>query len=142
VTSIPGGWSFGIGFYADAADIGMTLTCPLPVNNVDLGTTSNDNDISSFTVFYNDVDGRAGGAWISATLVEVTVVNGQIVAKNLCQWDSNRHGALASGPVSSNFPCAVDLSATAFYHFSVGLINNLVLPGSPVAISFIGIRFP
>ena len=44
----------------------MSLHCPLPINNVDLGTSSNDNDMSSFTVFYNDVDGRATGAWISA----------------------------------------------------------------------------
>ena len=42
MTSIPGGWSFGIGFYADAADMGMSLTCPRSVNNVDLGTSSND----------------------------------------------------------------------------------------------------
>jgi hypothetical protein len=27
---------------ADAADMGMSLTCPRSVNNVDLGTSSND----------------------------------------------------------------------------------------------------
>jgi hypothetical protein len=48
--------SYGIGFYADAPDTGMSLHCPLPVNNVDLGTSSNDNDMSSFTVAYSDVD--------------------------------------------------------------------------------------
>jgi hypothetical protein len=140
------GWPhpYGLGFLADVAGLGMSLICPLPLNNVDLGGTTNDNDITSFTVYYSDFDGRAGGAWMGVLLREVTLVNGQLVSRVVCDWDSNRHGALASGPVSSNFPCAVDLVATAFYHFDVALINSSIVSSTPntVAISFAGIRFP
>src|SRR5687767_11549401 len=42
--------------------------CALPLNNVDLGGTTNDNDITSFTVIYLDADGAAAGSLVEVTL--------------------------------------------------------------------------
>src|SRR5262245_54365151 len=40
----------------------VNLRCPLPVNNIELSSTSNDNDISKFRVHYRDGDGFGIGA--------------------------------------------------------------------------------
>jgi hypothetical protein len=146
VTSLPGNFAHGLGLYADPEGriIRISMYCPLPINNVDLGTSSNDNDMSSFTVSYYDIDGTSQNLVMQVELMEVTIVNGQNVNKSLCGWTSNDPpGVLASGFASSTLPCVVDLKAAAFYRFDVHFINDrLALPVSQVALSFIGIRFP
>jgi hypothetical protein len=95
--------------------------------------------MTSFTVYYKDVDGSGTGAGVRVELVESKVVGGQQQTRLVCTWDSNR--VAATGP-SADQPCALDLTATSFYTFWVNLYNNL--DGDPLVTSaeFYGIRFP
>jgi hypothetical protein len=133
-----GGW--GIYGYPNRF---MELRCALPLNNVDLGGTTNDNDISSFTVLYRDGDGRGGGSNVYVTLKEVVLTNGLFQVNDRCTWFSSTNGGTSAGGQSSSFPCAVDLSATAMYYFDVSMQNGIQYADEDaVATLFVGIRFP
>ena len=51
-----GGGALGLSSKTTGAQF-LTLFCPLPVNNVDLSGTTNDNDITKIRVHYKDSDG-------------------------------------------------------------------------------------
>jgi hypothetical protein len=119
----------------------MRIRCALPLNNVDLGGTSNDNDMTSFTVFYADSDGFGTRTGVLVTLFEVRLSNGRMAGADKCGWDSNHDGTGSTGFTSDNVLCAVDLAATAFYHFSVYIYVNGAPQNAPDA-AFSGIRFP
>src|SRR3712207_4045725 len=88
-------WMHGIGGLGVYGIDGhrATLVCPLPLNNVELGGDGNDADMTSFTVFYSDADGRGEGASVAVFLDEVKLVNGRFESKVLCDWYSGRDGA-------------------------------------------------
>jgi hypothetical protein len=139
-TSRPRSSGLGVSSLAGAR---ADLVCPLPLNNIDLGGTTNDNDISSFTVFYADADadGRGAGAQLTVALEQTRILNGQFETKVLCSWDSNVHGSTGSSPNASNRPCAVDLLSNGFYNFRVSMrvTQNF---GDVDPLNFVGIRFP
>jgi hypothetical protein len=116
------------------------LHCALSLNNVDLGGTTNDNDISSFTVFYRDSDGLGTGTSIEVDLHQTTLVAGNIQSVPVCSWRSNTSGNGSAGYTSSSAPCVHDMKATAFYHFEVRFLSSTVT--QDVVASFVGIRFP
>ena len=64
-----GGW---FGLYTGGAYV--HLRCALPLNNVDLGGTTDDNDISKFRVHYRDGDGLGTTARVEVDLKR-SVVN-------------------------------------------------------------------
>ncbi len=117
-----------------------TLFCALPLYGVDLGRKANDgDDMTSFTVYYKDVDGSGTGAGVLVELVESKVVGGQQQTRLVCTWDSNR--VAATGP-SADQPCALDLAATSFYTFEVSVYNDLDGDLLVISAEFYGIRFP
>ena len=75
------------------------------------------------------------------TLFEVGLSNGWMGRSPKCSWDSNRPGTSSTAYTSDNVPCAVDLAATAFYHFNVYVYVNGAPQDAPDA-AFNGIRFP
>ena len=116
------------------------------MNNVDLGGTSNDSDMSSFTVFHLDADGNGSGADVEVRLVGTTVDNVSGVASTTrrCSFRSSVQGPGKVGWAVGNVPCAVDLAATAFYYFEVILTSNGQVPAQPenFVAAFMGVRFP
>jgi hypothetical protein len=132
--------SSGLGVYGRGG-ARADLVCPLPLNNIDLGGTTNDNDISSFTVFYADADGRGAGAQLTVAFEQTIILNGQFETKVLCSWDSNVHGSTGSSPNASNRLCAVDLLSNGFYNFRVSMRVTQDF-GDVEAVNFVGIRFP
>lgn len=126
---------------ASPETIDLHHRCPLPLNNVDLGGTTNDNDMTSFTVIYRDADGAAAGSLVEVTLYQNILASGTVQTTAVCSWNSNTRGTGSTGYASASMPCALDLAATAFYHFDVRLFTNR--PPSPeIEASFVGIRFP
>jgi len=118
----------------------LSVRCALPLNNIDLGGTTNDNDMSSFTVFYRDADGRDLRVKLFVTLFEVRLSGGEMTATRKCSWNSSE-GTGVTTFTSANVPCVVDLAATAFYHFAV----DMQFDGTPnnfIEAAFSGIRFP
>ena len=43
------------------------LVCPVPFNNIELGTTSSDNDMTSFRIHYSDSDGTGDASTVSVS---------------------------------------------------------------------------
>jgi hypothetical protein len=137
--------SEGILFNGTPAGVGqraVSLYCPLPLNNVDLGGTTNDNDISSYTVFYQDADGLGERVQMVASLWEQTLTGGKLVSRYLCGWNSNSDTTGSTAFTSDNVPCAVDLQATSFYVFEVNIWVNEGGPLTQTEAAFAGIRFP
>jgi hypothetical protein len=125
----------------DSPTVQTEFDCALPLNNVDLGGTTNDNDITKFTVYYRDADGLNGGVLVQVLLMEAAVANGTPLTRQLCDWNSNRIGTGATTFTTSNTTCAVDLAATSFYWFHVLLWTNQPSWEQEKA-AFMGIRFP
>jgi hypothetical protein len=124
---------------------GIGFPCQLPLNNVDLGGTTNDNDISSFSVYYKDGDGLGTGKRVEVILRSVALQNGAPVSRALCSWSSNTNGTGTTGWAVSNHPCTVDLAATTFYWFEVAVRTfRRVVEGASASeeAGFMGIRFP
>jgi hypothetical protein len=115
--------------------------CALPLNNVDLGGTTNDNDMSSFTVFYMDSDGAGTRVNLKVDLWENTVGANGLVSTLRCPWNSNQEGSGSTAYTSKNKPCAVDLGATSFYFFTVTM-RVTAGSGNPIDAALIGTRFP
>jgi hypothetical protein len=117
------------------------LYCPLPLNNVDLGGTTNDNDMTEFTVLYKDPDGLGDNHFVQVDLYRAVLEPGGGLAQYVvCSWTSRSNGSASTGWVRARVPCALDLSAVDTYHFSVafhagGIVNTDTL-------GFGGIRFP
>ena len=105
-------------------------SCPLPISNIDLSGTTNDNDISEYRVFYTDPDGAGNQAYVTVFLGRGPVGN---VFRN---WNSNTG---ASGATSAVVPCAHDVAANALYYFYVDLVTSYDVKGS---VRFYGITFP
>jgi hypothetical protein len=104
--------------------VSASLRCPLPVNNIDLGGTSNDNDLSKVRVHYKDSDGAGQRATVSVALFRGVVASAApegVTSGAVCQWNSNTGGSGATGGTKATFACPHDLAAEAFYTFQVDL---------------------
>ena len=123
----------------DIAD--QRLHCALPLNSIDLGGTTNDNDISSFTVFYRDGDGTTTNTFVAVTLYRTMLTAGTVQTTAVCSWNSNTSGNSSTGYTSAMVPCVHDVTPTGLYHFKVQMFTTVV--SSPaIEASFVGIRFP
>jgi hypothetical protein len=104
----------------------MILICPLPVNHIDLGGTSNDNDISSFRILYRDGDGFGVASDIWVKLFEQTLSGSTSRRREVCVWHSNADGSGAGTGwyqwTSATKTCPLDLAAGASYWFEMVII--------------------
>ena len=143
----PGYWGgSAVTWFGQRPDLPMPetlfLSRPLPVNAIDLGGNTNDNDMSSFQIVYLDNDGFGGGVRVEATLVRTELPTaGALQTTPVCYWDSNVNGSGATGWTRASAPCVHDLSGTAFYHFNVYLFAARSALANFSA-GFAGIRFP
>jgi hypothetical protein len=113
------------------------VLCPLPVNNIEMSGTSNDNDISSFRVTYRDEDGLGSGGEVSVTLHRtVLLAGGEIRFVPVCSWSSNADGPDEIGHTSAVISCEHDVRSQNFYVFTV------VLDRTTAEVNFYGIDFP
>jgi hypothetical protein len=112
------------------------LDCPLPINDIDLGGITNDNDMSKYRVHYIDPDGTGSAAKVTVYLHRTKVTNGTVTVTGFCPFQSSPNTALATTTI---VPCVQDLAAGTFYSFQVILqvSGSSVLGGS-----FVGIDFP
>jgi hypothetical protein len=128
------GW---FGLYTGGAY--ATLRCPLPLNNVDLGGTTDDNDISKFRVHYRDGDGFGTTARVEVDLKRAAVNAGGLPEGTVvCSWKSNVDGAGATTAAKATKACPHDLAAEAFYFFEVRLETG----DGTYPVEFLGITFP
>jgi hypothetical protein len=120
------------------------FTCALPLNNIDLGGTTNDNDITSLAIFYKDGDASAIGTNVSVTLWEAGLSASFVPeTKIVCSFNSTLAGTGTAGWTKSPVACAWDLSSTKFYFFEVVLRTNLTgATPAEAPVGFMGIRFP
>ena len=121
------------------------LHCPLSVNNIELSTKSNDNDISSFRVAYRDADGLGMAAWVEVYLYQLVVLaSGEPRIWLICHWNSRENGSTTTGFTKVDVLCAHDILPGAFYTFEARLFTRFVggpTPPTPAA-AFAGITFP
>ena len=107
--------------------------CPLPINNIELGGTTDDNDITKFRVHYRDSDGLGTVNSVDVVLIQHRV--GPFVQTGICG------ATLAPSTTdftSSTVPCVHDVaSGGRFYQFFVRLKS-----GPAGSASFLGIDFP
>ena len=90
----------------------MKLHCPLPLNNVDLGGTTDDNDISKFRVHYRDTDGFGTLASMAVNLQRFAVGAGGVAESTVvCSWTSDIDGTGATTAAKATKTCAHDLAA-------------------------------
>jgi hypothetical protein len=131
-------WALGF-FAVDNPGRVLKLRCALPVNNLDLSGTTNDNDISKIRVHYRDDDGFGALAGVVVEFVG-TAANASGDAENttVCIWRSNVDGTGATTVAKATKACAHDLAAEAFYYFDVVLETN----GTNRNAQFLGITFP
>jgi hypothetical protein len=119
----------------------IRLTCPLPINNVDLSGKTDDNDMSKARVYYRDGDGYGLQAGITLALIRSEVANGARLGTIICTWDSNKDGAPTSAPTTDEIPCVHDLSGNGLYYFELRLETGGQASGQ-TGVEFIGIDFP
>lgn len=119
-------WGVGSGQYAQ-------ILCPLPINNIELGTAAVDNDITKFRVHYRDSDGLGTGSRVSVAFYRTT--SSPFSFNVICSQNlSTTIGTLTSTTVT----CAHDVTGGgAFYGFSVEMITS-----AGTAAEFMGIDFP
>lgn len=111
------------------------LACPLPLNNIDLGGTSADNDITKFRAHYkgsaNDFAGR-----VLVQLIVSGVSNGSFTSSVVCGGNLT---PTTINPTETTVACVHDVASDgSFYYFVVTMDN---LSGGPQA-QFYGIDFP
>lgn len=123
---------FGV-WTASAGEV--VIECPLPLNNIEMGTTGTDNDISKFRIHYQDSDAAASSVLMNVSLYKITAVprSNSLV----CQADL---APTTTSFTTTTVPCVHDVaSGGAFYTFRISM---LVSPNSGNSASFIGIDFP
>ena len=112
-----------------------TLACPLSLNNVDLGGSSSDNDITKFRIHYQ-IPSLAIYGEVYVNLIRSEVLNGKFISSVVCG------GRLIPGtysPTETTVSCPHDVAGNGvFYDF--GIILKSTYPASPPL--FFGIDFP
>jgi hypothetical protein len=115
----------------------VTFYCPLPVNAYTVVNLTNDNDISSFRIYYRDSDGVGADAELTARLV-YREASGLFSAGGT--WSSNSP-ATAAGETGNRRdvqPNVHDVRTDALYSFLVTMARTT----TSQAPSFAGIDFP
>lgn len=107
------------------------IACALPINNIELGGTAADNDLSKFRVLFRDGDGPGAAATIYAALY---YVNRSGVVGDLC---GQLLSAASTTVTSATVPCIVDLTPGVFYGIRIEMVA-----GPTVGVEFRGIDFP
>jgi hypothetical protein len=111
------------------------ISCPLPINNIDLGSNSNDNDITKFRVLYRDSDGAANQASLAVSLLKSKITNGTLSTSQIC---NSTLTTTATGFTASTINCPQDVAGGGtFYRFLVVLVGL-----STAEAEFAGIDFP
>jgi hypothetical protein len=118
-------------------EVRLELRCPLPVNNVEISGTANDNDMTKFRLHYLDSDGAGADARLLVRLVRASTTIPNFVEGRVCEWSSNL-GALAQRVV---IDCPHDFESDTFYYFLVTLTVGASTPSSTF-VRFWGIDFP
>jgi hypothetical protein len=136
-----GGWNrFSSVFQIKSSgngEVDLTLRCPLPVNNVELSGTTNDNDMTSFRLHYLDTDGVGDNARLLVRLVRASPTIPNWVEGRVCEWSSNT--VALDGRVVVD--CPHDFESDTFYYFDVNLRVRGSTP-SNTFVKFWGIDFP
>lgn len=131
---LPGsGAELNIPHWVARAGASAVLVCPVQFNNIELGTTSADNDITSFRVHYDDSDG-SGSA--NAVAVDFYQYGGSLKTPTvLC---SATLTPSTTALTSTTVPCVHDVASSGkFYGFLVRLTS------APNGVVFFrGIDFP
>ena len=109
------------------------LVCPVPFNNIELGTTSSDNDMTSFRIHYSDSDGAGAASTVSVSLYRFD--NSSFSVRFLC---SANLAPQTTGLTATTVPCVQDVAPRSTFH------AFLVQLASPVngIVTFRGIDFP
>ena len=128
-------------FSVSGPDHYLRLTCPLPLNNVDLSGKTDDNDMSKFRVYYSDGDGYGTAATLTLALIRTDIANGVTRFTVVCTWDSNKDVAPTSAATTDEIPCVHDLSGNALYYFELRLENGSGATGQTI-VKFMGFDFP
>jgi hypothetical protein len=140
-------FSFGGGFYltkggTNPTGMMLVLRCPLPLNNVELSSSSNDNEISKIRVTYIDNDGLSPGAGVVVRLQQTTPTPTFFNMTTVCEWFSDTNGTGSTGGATSTFACPHKLVNGAVYWFEVVLALGISTT-TPVLWAYLfGIDFP
>jgi hypothetical protein len=118
----------------------IRLSCPLPINNVDLSGKTDDNDMSKLRVYYRDGDGYSTEATLTLSLSRQYVADGRIRYEGVCVWNSDRDGAPTSAATTDEIPCVHDLGGEGVYWFDLRLETGTA-PGQ-AGVEFMGFDFP
>lgn len=110
-----------------------TLSCPLSFNNVDLGGTSADNDITRFRIHYQ-IPFTFGEVYVQ--LIRSEVLAGRFVSSVVC---GGRVIPTTTDPTETTVACAHDVAGDGVF-YSFAIILKQPLSASPPV--FIGIDFP
>jgi len=114
----------------------VALVCPLPLNNIDLGGTTDDNDLSKFRVHYRDGDGVGTAAQVALNLYRITVTTTETFSRQfICSFFS---APSTTSYTRTTRSCAHDLVFGSFYVFNIE-INAGQNTGDT---EFVGIDFP
>ncbi|MFO1040058.1 MAG: hypothetical protein U1E45_24715 [Geminicoccaceae bacterium] len=109
------------------------LVCPVPFNNIELGTPSADNDLTSFRIHYSDSDGTGTAAKVSVSFYRFN--NSSFSVRFLC---SRNLAPATTALTATTVPCVEDVAtAGTFYAFLVQLTS----PPNGI-VTFRGIDFP
>lgn len=113
----------------------FVFVCPLPINNIELGGTSTDNDISKFRVHFRKPTLSNS---VIARLIKSQVSGANFVSSSVC---GGLLMAATTAPTTTTVSCPHDVAgAGTFYHFEVILVQD---PSSLSQVSqFYGIDFP
>jgi hypothetical protein len=139
----PSAWV--VGFWAlQGPGKELRLHCPLPLNNVDLSGTTNDNDLSKIRVLYQDSDGFGDGFTLQMGLNKAAISPtgpGGMLVTTVCSWNSDTDGTGATTGATATKACVHDLAATAAYSVDV-LLKTKAGASASGTVSFLGIDFP
>ena len=119
----------------------LEVICPLTLNNIELSSSSSDNDISRIRIHYEDGDGFGSDIRLAARLVRHNVDGPQLTVTPVCEWDSNVAGSGATGLTASTFSCPHDIAGSGFYKVEVNLTLSSAVSGFRGA-RFFGLTFP
>lgn len=118
------------------------LRCGLPINNIELSSKTNDNDITKFEVFAFDKDGQGKAANVEVELIRTSpdIHGGRGISGTvLCTWNSSK-AILPAFWLRGDSKCVTDLSPSNSYYFAVTLTSTIDAPDATAG--FAGIRFP
>ncbi len=113
----------------------VTFHCPLPINANTVSDATNDNDITTYRVYYRDSDGNQNSAQITVQLGYVGADGGALAVAPA--WSSNLININGNTAQVADIPDH-DVGSNRFYGFVVTMRRNS--PNNTTV--FTGIDFP